>query len=456
MEQGNWFRAYRVGALAIAGCILLSLMGCWSVGVAENSAIASPSSSVTASGPASGPVVTAPIAQAPPRKPSPSAPMRRAPMDTKVNPKLIAANTRFGFKLFSEIVKSEPGKNVFVSPSSVAIALAMTYNGAGGTTQQAMAKALDLQGMTLTDLNQANADLKGLLETPEAKVQLAIANSLWARQGVDFKSQFLERNRKFYAAKITDLDFRDPKAPTAINNWVKEQTQGKISQIVDDLSPNDVLFLVNAIYFKGAWTREFDPKATQPKPFYLLNGQSKSHPMMAQSGEYRYSETDAFQAVALPYGEQRRMSLYLFLPKPNSTLATFQKTLTADNWQTWMGGFRRRSGSIQVPRFKLEYGVELRKVLSTLGMGVAFNPNQANFTGLSSVATYISDVKHKTFVEVNEEGTEAAATTSVGIRTTSVPVDPPFNLVIDRPFFCAIRDNQTGTVLFMGTIVEPK
>ncbi len=373
-----------------------------------------------------------------------------------VNPKLLAANTQFGFKLYAEIVGQTPDQNVFVSPTSVAIALAMTYNGASGSTRQAMAKTLALSGLKLAEVNQANSDLKALLENPESQVKLTIANSLWGKQGMVFKPTFINQNRQFYGAQVTDLDFLNPDASNQINNWVKEKTQGKISQIIDRLSPDDVLVLVNAIYFNGTWTHPFDPSQTSPKPFHLLNGQVKNHPLMTQSGDYKYLETSTFQAVSLPYGQQRRLSLDLFLPKPGSSLAAFHKTLNPENWKTWLSQFRSRPGSVQIPRFKLEYSMQLNQALSALGMGVAFDQAQANFADLSPVSTHIDRVQHKTFVEVNEVGTEAAATTAVGITATSVPVDPPFNFVADRPFFCAIRDRQTGTVLFMGAIVEPK
>ncbi|KAM3115820.1 serpin family protein [Phormidesmis sp. 146-33] len=381
----------------------------------------------------------------------------KQPPKTKlvVNPQLVTANTRFGFKLFSEVLKQDGKKNVFVSPSSVAIALSMAYNGAGGTTQQAMAKALEVNGLSLQAVNQANSDLKQLLQQGDPKVELTIANSLWARQGVNFKPAFLESNKTFYNAEVTTLDFSSPTAPKTINSWVDRNTRGKISEIVDSIDPDQVMFLVNAIYFKGKWTTEFNKQQTSDRPFSLPNGSQKQHPTMQQKGEYRYFETEQFQAVSLPYGKGRT-SLYVFLPKKGSNLTAFSKTLTAENWQTWMKKFGKREGLIELPRFKMEYEIELKKALSALGMGETFD-RQANFSNLADVPVKIDEVKHKTFVEVNEEGTEAAAVTSIGIRTTSVQVDSqPFEMKVDRPFFCAIRDNKTGSILFMGSIVDPK
>ncbi|MBW4622844.1 MAG: serpin family protein [Cyanosarcina radialis HA8281-LM2] len=377
-----------------------------------------------------------------------------APQIGKVNEKLVAANTNFGFKLFSQIRQQEGKKNVFVSPTSIAIALSMTYNGAAGETQSDMAKALELQGISLAEVNRGNKEIKALLENPDSGIQLAIANSLWTKKEIAFKPEFIQQNQEFYRAKVTDLDFKDPNVKDIINNWVKESTKGKIDRIVEEIKPDDVLFLINAIHFKGNWARKFDSSQTANYPFYLLDGKSKQHPMMSQSGKYKYFENESFQAVSLPY-DKERFSFYIFLPKKSTTLDAFSQQLTAQNWEAWMKKFRQREGSIRIPRFKLEYENELASTLKALGMRSAFEPGKANFSQMTAESVFISQVKHKTFVEVNEEGTEAAASTSVGISITSAPVEEPFNLVVDRPFFCAIRDDRTGTILFMGSIVEP-
>ena len=373
-----------------------------------------------------------------------------------VNPKVTAANTRFSFKLFSEILKqnnSQNSQNIFISPTSVAIALAMTYNGAKGETQQAMAKTLELQGISLQEINSANAALIAAVQNADDKVQLNIANSLWAKQDINFNSDFLQTTEDFYKATVTNLDFSDPGAVNAINDWVKQSTNGKIDRIVQQINPDDVMFLINAIYFKGKWTKEFNPAQTTQQPFYLTAGEEKQHPLMSQSGEYKYYENKKFQAVSLPYGNDGRLSLYVFLPSDNSSLTAFYQDLNADNWEKWIAQFKNRQGSIRLPRFKINYELTLNDTLKALGMEVAFEP-KADFSGIGDNLA-LSEVKHKTFVEVNEEGTEAAAT-SVGITLTSASSEQPFQMNVDRPFFCAIRDNQTGTVLFMGSIVNPQ
>ena len=428
----NRKRLGRVSAVLAAGIILVGLLG--GVMAAKTNAVAPLHNS---------------------EKPEESRLMAQSP-NALVDSKLVDANRRFSFKLFSEILKQDSKKNVFVSPTSVAIALSMTYNGANGETQQAMAKALELQGMSLQQVNQANDALKASLETADPAVQLAIANSLWVKQGVTFKPDFMQSNQQFYKAKVTELDFAKPEAPGIINSWVKENTRGKIDQVVQQINPSDVLFLINAIYFKGKWTNEFDKSQTSDRPFYLSDGTQKQHPMMSQSGKYRYFENESFQAVSLPYGKER-LSLYVFLPKKNTTLDAFQQQLTPENWQQWINRFGMRRGSIQLPRFKFDYDVQLNAALKALGMEEAFDASRANFSDMTSASVKIDEVKHKTFVEVNEEGTEAAAATSVRVSLTSARMpEEPFQMLVDRPFFCAIRDNQTGTVLFMGSIREPK
>ncbi|HKP84583.1 MAG TPA: serpin family protein [Blastocatellia bacterium] len=376
----------------------------------------------------------------------------------KVDPRLATANTRFGFKLFAEVANQGAGKNILVSPASVSLCLAMAYNGAEAETKQAMAAALEIQGISLDELNRAYADLKAALENPDPKVQLQIANSLWARRGLTFKPDFIQRSKQYFGAEVTDLNFDDPGAPAVINRWVSDKTKGKIDKIVDQIGPDSILFLINAIYFKGAWAKEFDKAKTKEDTFTLASGAQKRLPMMTQSGSYKYYEGSGFQAVSLPYGGGRA-SMYVFLPSKNSSLSGFQKGLTEAAWESWMKEFRETEGDVSLPRFKVEYEVTLNDALKALGMSAAFDERRANFRGMieSGGNVFISQVKHKTFAEVNEEGTEAAAVTSTEMRATSaMRPRQRFSMVVDRPFFCAIRDNTTGTVLFMGSITDPQ
>ncbi|NCJ06387.1 serpin family protein [Synechococcales cyanobacterium C] len=384
----------------------------------------------------------------------PAEPELTMPTDS-VDPELIAANHRLGFNLLEQLLQDAPGENVLISPTSVAMALAMAYNGAEGDTQQAMAEALEIQGLSLEALNQANGALKEALASDDPAVTLAMANSLWARQNVEFKADFLARNRQFYGAEIASLDFGNPKTLNVINAWVNDQTKGKIPGILDQISPEQVMFLINALYFKGDWQTPFDPDQTTDKPFYQADGAEKQLPMMARSDSFQYLETDQVQAVSLPYGEGR-WAMDIWLPKSDVGFEAFAKEWTAEQWQQSLNQFRSREGSLELPRFQVDYEASLSSALSALGMGQAFT-DEANFAGMSDLDLLIDEVRHKTVLEVNEEGSEAAAATSVGISVTSIQIpQDPFEMVVDRPFMVTIRDRETGTLLFMGAIVDPQ
>ena len=372
-----------------------------------------------------------------------------------INNSIGAANIQFGFNLFNEIRNTEQNKNFFISPFSISVALAMTLNGASGETEQAMTNTLQLQGLSPESINVGYAQLQQVLKASDPKVTLTIANSLWARQGISFKPDFLQQNTQFFGAEISSLDFTDPSAPTTINQWVNTNTEGKIQKIIDQIDSSMVLFLINAIYFKGTWETEFDPARTRERAFHLATGGEKQVPMMARLGDYPYYRGEDFQAISLPYGNGQ-MRMYIFLPEPESDLNAFSGNLDTENWESWISQFHKREVSVVIPKFKVEYGTTLNDTLNALGMGIAFESELADFSRMASLDgnLYIAEVNHKAIIEVNEEGTEAAAATSVGIGVTSLP-PPPIHFIADRPFFFAIHDNETKTVLFMGVVMEP-
>ncbi|HEU5102766.1 MAG TPA: serpin family protein [Roseiflexaceae bacterium] len=371
---------------------------------------------------------------------------------------LVSANLRFAFKLFAELTSSNDQTNVFISPASVALALAMAYNGARGETARAIAKTLELGAISADELNQANAALLESLRALDPQVTLAIANSLWAAQDVEFDQAFLRRNQQFYGAEIATLDLGAAGAAARINEWVRRNTNGKIEKIIDRIDRSAIMFLLNAIYFKGAWAMQFDPRRTKDLPFTLADGRQKQHPLMAQKGKFDYYAGQGFQAISLPYGAGRA-SMYIFLPEQRSNLRAFQRELNHKSWDTWLGRFRRSEGTIVLPRFRLTYEVTLNDALKALGMAIAFDGRRADFSAMLTdhkPNANIDEVKHKAFVELNEEGTEAAAVTSIGMMRTSMAPQRSFSMVVDRPFFCAIRDGQTGALLFLGSIVDPE
>ena len=345
--------------------------------------------------------------------------------------------------------EGEPVENIFISPLSISIALTMTYNGAVGETERAMAEVLGIEELDRNAVNRSNATLRESLGNRGPKVEISIANSIWGRQGVVFNPDFLERNREFFEAEITALDFSAPQALERINGWVDTNTNGKIKKIVQTIHPRTLIFLINAIYFKGSWQEEFNKSKTREDIFYLSDGSEKRVPMMRREAAYPYFQGEHFEAASLPYGDGD-VSMYIFLPNHDSNLNEFLGGLNAENWASWISQFSvvREDSSMILPRFKLEYEVKLNDTLKAMGMEIAFNSG-ADFSGMGP-SLFISEVRHKTFVEVNEEGTEAAAATVV-VGIESAP--PIFR--VDRPFFFAIYDNRTKTILFMGIVWEP-
>lgn len=372
------------------------------------------------------------------------------------------ANNKFGFRLFEEISRKDANVNVCVSPTSIALALAMTYNGANGTTKTGMAHALALNEMGLEELNQGSQALLHSLSPPSPKpipdnktgnaaAQLAIANSLWLKREDSLLPDFVQRAQRYYNAQMGRLDG----APQNINGWVSQHTQGKITQIVSAQDVTQVAaVLVNAVYFKGQWDTAFDKTQTTDKPFHRAGGGTTPCKMMAQNGTYHYYTDDMFQMIALPY-QGRRLEMMILLPSTDRKLDDLLPRLTPEHWQQWTEKMTMHGGRVEIPRFRAEYGVELREALSTLGMAEAFEPH-ADFSAMSREPLFISKALHKTFVNVDEQGTEAAAATAVIMRPRSArrPV-PPFQMIMDRPFLYAIRDRNTGVLLFLGTLAHP-
>jgi len=391
---------------------------------------------------------------------SPPIPSNPIPSNPSVKSHSLQAESGdFAFGLFQQVASGDYQDNIVLSPLSAKLALAMTYNGAVGETKDAMASVLGLEGMSLEEANQQLGNLMTSLEQADEDVLLEIANSLWANQVYELRQDFVERCREWYEAEVSNLDFSDPESSEIINAWVKEQTHDKIEKIVDSLSNEIALILINAVYFNGKWRTQFDASLTEDGNFYLLDGSATTVPLMHQSGEYSYYENEDFQAVSLPYGEgqEGRMSMYVILPHQGRDYGEFLSTLIEANWEEWMDMFQAREGELALPRFKVEYKKELNDALIAMGMGPAFVGGLEDIlTASGGGEAYISKVLQKTYIDVNEEGTEAAAVTEVECRIVSVhPEPPPFVMTVDRPFFFAIRDNQTGALLFMGSITNP-
>lgn len=369
--------------------------------------------------------------------------------------KIVSLNNQLGLDLLS-VVEADINGNTFISPTSLYMALSMVYNGADGVTKTEISKVLKTEKINLSELNNSNVSLMAmLLQRNSNKIQLNIANSIWLNDDYHFRKEFAQTNKDYFNAKIQGIDVHDSQSPKIINDWVKKSTNNKIKEIADDPLDTDlVAMLINTIYFKGEWKQEFDKKKTENQTFYLEDGTTKDVPLMTLKGKLAYMENENFQAVSLPYGDEQ-MSMKVFLPKENSSLGEFKKMLTNDNWKKWNAEFSSKEGTVLLPKFQLEYEVLLNESLKKLGMTTAFD--HANFKKMikENVPLYISKVKQKTFIDVNEKGSEAAAATSVEISKESAIKDEFFHMIVNRPFFITITDDETGTILFIGSVTNP-
>ncbi len=364
-----------------------------------------------------------------------------------VDPKIIYANTDFGFKLFKILVKKSPKNNIFVSPLSLNLALELTYNGVSGETQKVMAKALGLENMDLDTINQSNSILIDRYLGIDDQVQIAIANSIWANKGINLNFGFARMAEELYNARVKNIDFSHPLALKAINGWISDETNTKIGRIVDRVNDGMVLYLINALYFKGIWTKEFNKEDTIDDEFILMDGKKKMVPMMSQINTVKYYQEKDFEAISIPYGSGK-VSMYIFLPSAKSSISKFVDNLNANNWERWMSGFSEKELTIVLPKFKVEYDVVLNEALKEIGMETIFSA-EADFSKLCKEKVFIDEVKHKTVMEVNEEGTESASATSSALKKNGIP-----KIVFNRPFFCAIVDNTTGSVIFVCYVVD--
>ncbi len=391
-------------------------------------------------------------------------PAETMPSQEIVDVDIPAAFNAHGFALFNECTKMDvkEAKNTIVSPFSIATALAMTYNGATNETKMQMASVLNIKGVPLEGFNASVASLITSLENADPGIKLSIANSLWAADDIPFKKPFMTRTRHFYSAAVYNVDFLAGGTLKRINGWVEEKTHDKIKNLVkkDDLTKDTLLILINALYFNGTWTEPFIEKRTQKRPFNLSSEKTVSVPIMERDDSFPYIETESYQAVRLSYGENKRLAMTVVLPSVNNSLEDFIAEVDAEKWHTLQKSLRKRDGLVGLPRFTLEYEVSLKSVLSQLGMPIAFDKQRADFHPMCVLKpdenAYISEVRHKTFIEVNEKGTEAAAATAVVMMrtTTAMPVER-FRMVCDRPFFFAISDTKTDTVLFLGAVRSP-
>ena len=364
--------------------------------------------------------------------------------------KLVNAANDFSFSLFRQLSAAQKDSNVFTSPLSASMALGMTMNGAAGPTLSQMQSTLGFANASEAEINDGYKSLISLLRGLDASVDFRIANSIWYRNGFPVNQTFVDASRNFFDAQVTALDFNSASAVSTINSWVNTSTAAKIPKIIDVIEQDQVMFLINAIYFKGSWREQFDPKNTTDTQFHGVAGDQPMK-LMHRNGKARMLYATDYDAVDLAYGNSA-YTMTVVLPHQGKDISAVAASLTASSWATLAAQLHETTADLYLPRFKLEWERTLNADLKSLGMRDAFIPDGADFTRMSPLGKmlYISVVKQKTYVDVNEEGTEAAAVTNVGIRVTSAP--PSFR--VDRPFIFVIRERLSGTIVFMGKIMK--
>ncbi len=386
-----------------------------------------------------------------------------SPVDTEQEPvreptvlekRLADASQSFGLKLFRQMSSTAATENQFISPVSVALALGMTLNGANTGTYDSMKATLELNGLTQDEINQSYQSLMALLLATDPAVTMDIANSVWYRSNFSVEQTFIDALTAWYSARVQGIDFSAASAAPTINAWVSDATHARITEIVPDpIPPDAVMYLINALYFKGTWTLQFDPTLTRDLTFTKQDGSQITTPFMTMEAPVLAGfAQDGTTVLELSYGAGHFRMTFL-LPPTSTTVDAFIAGLTDAAWEAYISSLQEQELMIRVPKFRMEYERSLKEDLGAMGMGIAFNPAGADFTRINPAGQlFISEVKHKTFVQVDEEGTEAAAVTSVEVSLTSMPQYISF----DRPFVFAIRDTNSGTVVFIGKMHVPE
>ncbi|MBJ2174098.1 serpin family protein [Aureibaculum sp. A20] len=364
---------------------------------------------------------------------------------------IVKANNKFAFSLFKEIAKEESSQNYMISPVSASLALGMVYNGAENQTKEAFNSVFNYGNATLEEVNLVNQNLIAQLSDNNSGAIFNIANSLWIKNSFPVKDAFIDLNKQFYDAKVQNLDFQDPKSVDIINNWVADKTQQKIPTVIDNISPNMVLFAINALYFKSDWKYQFKEENTNDQSFYPEEGNTKSVAMMNMEQDLSFLSNSLFSSVILPY-KNDKYSMIVLLPNEDKNVTDIIAEMNDESWYNWLSQYNETRMSLSMPKFTFAYEKMFNEALDNLGLDIAFT-DAADFSGISEIATQIAFVKQKTFIEVNEKGTEAAAVTTIGIGTTSTGSST--RMTLNKPFLFLITEKKTNAICFIGKIGMP-
>lgn len=369
---------------------------------------------------------------------------------------MVVSDQAFAFEFFTNVFDEERkdnDENFMVSPFSLSMALAMTWNGSAGATKQAMQNTVGLGDWSDDEVNNYFKKLKDAFVKTDPSTQLSIANSIWTNKNIEILSDFISLNQSYYNATVEAVDFANPATVGKINQWAANNTNGLIKGVIDNTNPTDLMYLLNALYFKGIWTSEFEVKNTSKMNFTTNNGSHTMVDMMHQEARFNYTADETLQIIELPYGN-KAFSMMVLLPKEGQKLTDVTQALKNESyWNNLKSRMSNKKVDLFLPKFKTEYSKKLNDVLTDMGMEVAFAPGKADFSRMSKRDAFISMVKQDTYIATDEVGTEAAAVTSVGITVTSLPApDEKIEFKADRPFMYIIQEKSTGSVLFMGAV----
>jgi serpin B len=366
---------------------------------------------------------------------------------------LAGSSNAFGWDIFRKLHEAEPDSNLFISPFSISTAFGMLLNGARTETREEILQVMYLNGWTEEDINDAFKALLEVLPALDPGVKMNLANSIWYREGFAVLEEFLQKNEEHFQSEVRAMDFNDPATKDIINGWIEDQTNGKIKDMIDQISPQTVMFLINAIYFYGQWQYEFDPEETAQEFFYPDDGEHTTADMMNMGKVILpYYQDPELQMVDLPYGDSI-FSMTIMVPNGNNSVDQLIKDLDRERVDVLLGAMEPvELSSLAIPKFKIEYKTTLVKTLGDLGMNRVFDPYGADLSGINGTGgLYVSNVIHQSFIEVDEKGTEAAAATVIVIDYNSVG----YSFAANRSFVFLIRDNRTNSVLFVGKVMNP-
>ena len=369
--------------------------------------------------------------------------------------KLIEADGDFSIDFFKAVHANDSSENIFISPLSLSMALGMTLNGATGNTQYEMQNTLGFSDISQEEINKGYQSLKRQLLNADDKIQFEVANSVWARAPYSMKEEFKKIVEEYFDAETASLDFDDPKTLDTINNWVSNATNDKIKKILTSIESQDLMFLINAIYFKGSWTSKFDPDLTAPNPFYLSENNVIQIDMMKQLQEVNVLIDDEVTMLELPYGNETFSAIFIKPSRKDISIdQIISNKLTSEQLNNWITRLSKKKVEYFIPKFELEYKRELKEDLKALGMNQVFaHKAELNnlFNDLDNL--YVSSVLQKTFLKMDEQGAEAAAATSITVGRTSMPSYE--EVKIDQPYLLIMREKTSGAILFMGKITIP-